>query len=194
MKLRLNKHKPLLYLLLVIPMFFVACHKKPSTPKPTAYFRIDQPAKEYQHYSDSCPFSFDYPTYAFLIKDSLSSCWMDIYFPYNKATVYLTYKHLDNDLNIHMEESREFVYKHTVKADAISEVFYENKDNNVYGILYDIKGNAASSVQFFITDSTQHFLRGALYFDVPPNKDSLSPVITFIREDIIYLIESLNWK
>jgi gliding motility-associated lipoprotein GldD len=119
---------------------------------------------------------------------------MDIFFPYNKATIYLTYKSIHNDFNQHMEDSREFVYKHTVKADAIKETFYENEENNVYGILYDIKGNAASSLQFFVTDSTTNFLRGALYFDVAPNKDSLSPVIEYLREDIIQMFESLRWE
>lgn len=93
-----------------------------------------------------------------------------------------------------MEDSREFVYKHTVKADAIKETFYEDYDKHVYGILYDIKGDAASSVQFFITDSTKHFIRGALYFEVRPNKDSLNPVIDFIRQDVVHMFESIKWE
>ncbi|NOZ45910.1 MAG: gliding motility lipoprotein GldD, partial [Chlorobi bacterium] len=69
-----------------------------------------------------------------------------------------------------------------------------NYDDNVYGILYDIKGNAASSINFFVTDSTQHFLRGALYFNSKPNKDSLAPVVDFIRKDIVHLMETFKWK
>jgi gliding motility-associated lipoprotein GldD len=108
--------------------------------------------------------------------------------------IYLTYKPVENDLNTHLEDSREFVYKHTVMADAIEEIRFENDSLNVYGILYELSGNTASAVQFFLTDSTSHFLRGSLYFNVPPNKDSLAPVIDFIRDDIVYLMESFQWK
>jgi gliding motility-associated lipoprotein GldD len=190
---KLNKYK-LFALIALVVVSIAGCKEKVNSPRPIAYFRIDFPEKQYQRFSSDCPFSFDYPTYAFIIEDSLSPCWMDIYFPYNKATIYLTYKSIHNDFNQHMEDSREFVYKHTVKADAIKETFYENEENNVYGILYDIKGNAASSLQFFVTDSTTNFLRGALYFDVAPNKDSLSPVIEYLREDIIQMFESLRWE
>ena len=73
-------------------------------------------------------------------------------------------------------------------------LYYEDKEKSVYGVLYEIKGNAASSVQFYATDSTKHFLRGALYFNTVPNKDSLAPAIQFVEEDIIHLIETLSWK
>ncbi|MBP1674669.1 MAG: gldD, partial [Bacteroidetes bacterium] len=83
---------------------------------------------------------------------------------------------------------------HINKADAINELVINDKESNVFGILYDLKGNTATSVQFYVTDSTNHYLRGSLYFESEPNADSLAPVIDFFREDIIHIIETLKWK
>jgi gliding motility-associated lipoprotein GldD len=93
------------------------------------------------------------------------------------------------------EEARMLVYKpHTVKADAISESLYQSAERDVYGILYELKGNTASNVQFVVSDSVTHFLRGALYFNSNPNKDSIAPVVNYINEDIIRLVETLRWE
>lgn len=179
---------------LVVAAFLLVSCKQHYSPKPYGYFRIDLPTKEYKAYDGNMPYSFELPVYAFITSDSVNREWSNIEFPLNNATVYMTYKALNNDFARYLEESREFVYKHTVKADAINESFYGNDDKKVYGILYDIKGNTASSVQFFITDSTDHFLRGSLYFNSVPNKDSLGPVIEFIRADIVHMMETFSWK
>lgn len=186
-------NKTLRWLCFAASLFLMVSCKQHYTPKPYVYFRIDLPNKEYKHFTDSTRYSFDVPTYAFVISDSINNNWSNVEFPLNRATVYITYKALNNDFSRCMEESREFVYKHTVKADAIKENYYFDDDKKVYGILYDIKGNAASPIQFFITDSTRHFLRGSLYFSCSPNKDSLAPVVDFLREDIVRLIESMEW-
>ncbi|MBP7211183.1 MAG: gliding motility lipoprotein GldD, partial [Paludibacteraceae bacterium] len=81
-----------------------------------------------------------------------------------------------------------------IKADAITEQAFENTNNDVYGILYEIRGNTASSVQFVLTDSTKNFLRGALYFNNRPNKDSLAPVINYIKDDVIRIMETTKWQ
>jgi gliding motility-associated lipoprotein GldD len=86
------------------------------------------------------------------------------------------------------------VKNHITKAEAINEQEFNDKGNKVYGVLYDLKGNTASAVQFYVTDSVTHYLRGSLYFSAEPDADSLAPVITFFREDIIHLIETLKWK
>jgi len=186
--------KNALLITIIAAIFLSSCSNNDPIPRPRAYFRIDVPEKTYKLYDDVCPYTFELPSYAFIIKEEGGNCWMDIYFPQNEATIYLTYKEVHDNLNTHMEDSREFVYKHTVKADAIEETRYENDSLRVYGMLYDLKGNTASSVQFYLTDSTNHFLRGSLYFNVPPNKDSLAPVIEFIREDIIHMMETFEWK
>jgi len=93
-----------------------------------------------------------------------------------------------------MEETREMAYKHSIKANAIQERVFLNPDDDVFGIVYHIGGNAASPVQFFLTDSTRHFLRGALYIRATPDIDSLKPVIEFLERDVVHLIETFKWK
>jgi gliding motility-associated lipoprotein GldD len=184
----------IIILLSAIIVSIFSCNGDPVIPKPRGYFRIDLPEKTYKTYDDDCPFVFELPEYAFIIKEQEDYCWMNLYFPINQATVYLTYKPINNDLTAHLEDAHEFAYKHTVKADAIEETLFVNDSLHVYGMLYNLKGNTASQVQFYLTDSTTHFLRGSLYFNVAPNKDSLAPVVEFIKQDIVHLMESLQWK
>jgi gliding motility-associated lipoprotein GldD len=120
--------------------------------------------------------------------------WINIDFPRYKARIHISYKPVNGNIDNLIEDVRTLAYKHTIKADAINEKVFSNPERKVYGILYDIKGNAASSYQFYVTDSVKHFLRGALYFNVHPNKDSLSPAVEFFGKDMRYLIESLEWK
>lgn len=185
-------HRISLLLMLIVP----AC--QPSyTPKPRGYIRIDFPAKEYVLFDSVCPYTFEYPSYGKIVPDTdynTEPCWINIEFPDFKGTIHISYKDVNHNLNDFIEDSRELTYKHTIKADAIKETVYTNPEQKVHGILYDIKGNAASSIQFYLTDSNTHFLRGSLYFNVQPDKDSLAPVISFFREDIIHLVESFAWK
>ena len=176
-------------------MFLVSCNND-YYPKPTGYFRIDLPEKQYQTIADSFPYSFEYPIYGEIQSYSgleKKDEWINIVFSDYKAKIYISYEQSEQNINGLFEDARTLVYKHTIKADAISEKTFINNEKKVYGILYDIKGDAASSVQFFLTDSTSKFFRGALYFNTEPNKDSLKPVIEFFREDIIHLIESFHW-
>lgn len=182
---------------LIIVLLLISCGRQPRTPKPFGYFRISLPEKSYQKYESDCPFAFEYPSYAKVLNDNdknTEPCWINIAFPSLKATIHCSYKNGGSELLQYMDDSRTLVYKHTVKADAIDETMIDDSVNKVYGIVYDIRGNAASSVQFFLTDSSEHFMRGALYFNVPPNKDSLAPVLEFVRSDISHLIETFTWK
>ena len=166
------------------------------TPKEPGYFRIDFPEKKYVLVDTIFPYKFEMPVYAELEPDRYhpGSFNANIVFPKFNGTIHLTYFNVGNNINGLLEDNRKMVYKHTIKADAINEQYYEDTLKSVYGALYEIKGNAASSVQFFVTDSTRHFLRGALYFNNVPNKDSLAPVIRFVEKDMIHLIETLSWK
>lgn len=185
----------ILIISLIISLLLSCNNNNKSNPKPKAYFRIDLPEKDYIRYNDKCPYSFDYPEYSIILKGKKSHpCWLSIYFPKNDATIYLTYKQVKGNLKKLTEDTRDMVYKHTIKASAIKEKNYKNDSSNVYGILYNIKGNVASNVQFYMTDSTRHFLRGSLYFNNSPNKDSIAPVLNFIRKDIIHMIETTKWK
>ena len=174
----------------------ISC-KKSFTPKPRGYSRIDFPEKSYVLYDSAEPYRFEYPVYAEIVPDKSAIAepyWINIDFPEMNGTVYLSYKNVNGNLDQYVEDSRNFVYKHVIKAEQIPETQINDMKNRVYGIFYDIKGNAASSVQFFLTDSTNHFLRGALYFNTQPDKDSLAPVIHFVREDIIHMIKTFEWK
>ncbi len=175
--------------------------RKARTPRPRGYFRIELPEKEYQRFVSEDDFSFDYPVYGVI--DTVSKnpdnnyIHYNIRFPDYKSTVYLTYfrgQNKDNILSKIENLRNNYVYKHIVKADDITETPFEKTENQVYGIIYDIKGNAASNLNFYITDDSSRYLSGALYFRARPNKDSLAPVVSFFREDIIHLLESLHWE
>lgn len=169
----------------------------PAVPKPAGYFRIDLPEKEYTRYDAPCSYSIEYPVYGKINPipgPELDTCWTDIEFPSFRAKLHLTYFTVAGNLSELTESARELAYKHTVKADAIEEKVWSNDSARVYGILYDLRGNTASAVQFYMTDSSRNYLRGSLYFTAQPNEDSLLPVITFLREDIIRMIETLTWR
>ena len=163
-------------------------------PKPHTYYRIDFPEKEYRLYDSICPFTFEYPVYGMLVSRTESTCWLNITFPGYQGTIHLTYLEVNNNYDQFVENDWKITYKIAQKADAVDHDLYVNPEQNVYGMISDIKGNAASPVQFFVTDSVRNFLRGSLYFYTKPNQDSLAPVITFFREDIVHLMKSIRWK
>jgi gliding motility-associated lipoprotein GldD len=184
------------FLLIGLACLLTGCREK-TIPKPRGYFRIDLPAKEYKSYDSLCPFIFEYPVYGRISYDvgkNSEPCWFNLEFPRFKAKIHFSYLPVNKNLGSILRETNDYAYSHSIKADAITEKPWQNNEKKVYGILYDIKGNTASSLQFFLTDSTKYFLRGALYFSAEPNADSLEPVIQFFREDIIHLIETFKWK
>jgi len=184
-------------MILVLSLLTATGCKKAYTPRPRAFFRIDFPEKKYRTFSGDCPYAFEYPVYGNLVdyagKDA-EPCWMNIEFPQYKGTIYLTYKPVSNNLAVYTEDIRILAYKHIIKADDIIDKPFRYPERHVFGMIYDIRGNTASSVSFFATDSTHNFLSGSLYFSVPPNIDSLNPVIGFFKEDIMHLIETLTWN
>ncbi|MBN1251688.1 MAG: gliding motility lipoprotein GldD [Bacteroidales bacterium] len=184
------------YSIIILLFVFLSCSSS-YTPKPRGYFRISFPEKEYVKFNNQGPYSFEIPKYSFVQIDSsqfTEKWWINIILPTMKGKIHISYKTVNDNLNKYLEDSRELAYKHTVKAEAINEEIFVNNKNNVFGVLYEIKGNVASSYQFYVTDSTKHFLRGALYFNVYPNKDSLAPVLKFVKEDIINLMETFEWN
>lgn len=190
----------IIFLLLIT---FAGC-RQVNVPRPRGHFRIDMPERHYIGFNDKTtenrelPLSFEYPAYGKIVfqpENGHNRGWFDIEFPAYKAKIYLTYKDVNNDLDSLLYQSYSMnVKNHVGKADAINEQVFSNRDNNVYGILYDLKGNTASAVEFYVTDSIKHYLRGSLYFAAEPNADSLAPVISFFREDIMHLVETLKWK
>lgn len=185
-----------IYLLAII--LLNSCDNSPYSPKPRGYFRIDFPEKQYVLLDSTFPYSFEYPAYASLKPDLHSpneKYWLNLHFKTYQATLHLSYKQIDANLIDYLEDAHTLVTKHIPKADAIFDSLIVDRKRNVFGLTYEIEGSgAASPYQFFLTDSTTHFLRGALYFNTIPNNDSLEPVIDFIQQDIEYLIATLQWK
>lgn len=188
----------------IITLIVTSCHET-YTPKRNGYFRIDFPKERiFTTYDNAvCPFTFEYPTYGKIQKDSSNAeelqqhpCWFNIIFPEYKGKIYLSYTAISpaNPLDKLIRDSYKLTFKHTVKADYIDETAIQGKNKNVSGILYDVGGNAASAVQFYVTDSSKHFLRGSLYFYASPNADSIAPSIAYFRKDVEHIIESLQWK
>ena len=183
--------KNLQYIFLIFICILISCTENYS-PKPLGYFRIDLPEKTYSIFNSNCSFNFLHASDTKIIQDK-NECWYNLEYPSLNATIHLTYKTLNADLGSIIEESYKLAYDHAVRSDGIIEKGYSNEENRVYGILYDIYGNSASNLQFFVTDSTNHFLRGSLYFNTIPNSDSLQPIKQHIKEDLQVLIESLKW-
>lgn len=127
-------------------------------------------------------------------KEGMDACWFNVVFPTLKARLHLTYLPVDDNLNAYIEDSYNFAFKHEMKANAINRIEVNHPENHVYGLIYELKGNVASSLQFFACDSTNHFVRGALYFDNKPNADSIAPVLQFIQEDVDRMLSTLTWR
>lgn len=167
------------------------------SPKPRGYCRIDFPQKEYRLYDSTCPYRFEIPVYAYMVRDKHNGaepCWLNLEFPQFKATIHLSYKSIENNLAKYLDDSHDFANRHQVKATGLDEVVILRDTAKVYGLLFDIAGNTASSLQFYLTDSTRHFLRGALYFNSVPNIDSLKIVVDFIKKDMLHMIQTTSWK
>lgn len=178
-------------------LLFSSCGED-YTPKPRGYFRIDFPAKEYVKFDTTYPYTFEYPAYARVIPDDRPTSepyWINVDFPQFSGRIHISYKPVHENLPQYLEDARTFVVKHIPKADAIEDSLIYRPEDKVYGLVYYIDGmQAASSCQFFVTDSSSKFLRAALYFNVAPNNDSLSPVISFIRDDIRHMLKTFRWK
>ncbi len=182
---------------ILIVLLLMSCDNN-YTPLPRGYFRIDLPEHIYQLSDTSYPYYFEYPVYTVLEKNPTNSAqqyWININYPQYKATLFLSYKPVENNLITYLEDAYTLVSKHIPKAEEIKDSMIVDKSRNIYGLVYEIEGSgAASPHQFFVTDSASHFVRGALYFNIIPNNDSLEPVINFITEDIEHLINTLKWK
>ena len=182
-------------------LFFLifSCHNDSYMPKPRGYLRIDLPKHEYRVFDSTFPYKFEYAANARISFDDYTKeglYWLNIEYPAWKGKIRLSYKDITKtSLDKLIEDSHTMVYKHIPKATAIKESMVKIPTKNIYGTAYDIEGkDVASPFQFYLTDSTDNFLRGALYFYLRPNNDSLQPVIDFIIDDIDHMIKTLEWE
>jgi len=169
------------------------------TPKPKGYNRIDLPPTAYQQLPNQHPYTFEYSKYAKIRPDSSGIAqphWINIIYPSLGANVQLTYKaigHSDKMLNDLIEDSRKLASKHQIKAYSIEESEIKTPSGDVASV-FELTGEVPSQFQFYVTDSTEHFLRGALYFNTATANDSLAPVIEYVKKDIVHLLNTLEWR
>lgn len=163
-----------------------------AVPKPKAYLRLDYPLAEYSQYSGPCPFDFTVNTLS-RVQDK-GNCNLTITYPKLKATIYLTYKPVNNNLESLLRDAQKLTYEHVIKADAIQEQPFINPLKRVYGMFYQVGGDAATNAQFYVTDSTRHFLTGSMYFYTKPNFDSIMPAASYIKNDMQNIMETIKWR
>jgi len=170
-----------------------------ATPKPYGYFRISVPDTSY------VPFETQFPRYPYTFALSRNAVvqprtdvdepyWINIYYPSFDATIHCSYKFVNHNLRELTNDALDFVYRNASFANSIPESGYAHPEADVYGVLFDLEGNTASSCQFFVTDSTRNFFRASVYCNCQPNADSLAPVYQYLRMDVIRMVESFEWK
>ncbi|SFB97397.1 gliding motility-associated lipoprotein GldD [Kaistella jeonii] len=170
----------------------ISCAKE-TQPKPSGELRLEYPEAKYQKFTSPCNFDFEYSSFA-KIENAKNPCWYYIDYPKMKAKVFITYFPVKNDLDVHVKESEKMVYEHTIKASSIDTKSFNYPERRVFGNFYELKGPTASNLQFFVTDSTRHYVTANLYFNTRPKPDSLAPAIDYIKKDLLHLIDTFNWK
>ena len=178
-------------ILLAVLLLCVSCEEE-ALPKPRAQLRLEYPQNSYQKINSDCPYLIEVSQNATI--EIENNCWAKINYPKLKATIHLTYRQIDHNLNDVLKEVERLTFDHTIKADAINAQPFEDESKKVYGKIINVEGNVASNIQFHVTDSVKNILFGALYFNVKPNYDSVLPAIDFIEKDIKNLMESVEWK
>lgn len=190
----------LLFLLLVI-MVTAACNSD-YTVRQRGYYKIELPKHEYTVFDrEGFPYTFEYPVYATVVQDTTffedkpeNPYWINIDFPSLNGRFYISYKSTrQHDFDNLVADAFKLTYKHTAKASGIEDSLIQTP-NGITGIFFKVGGNAATARQFFLTDTTNHFLRGAMYFDASPNADSLGVVNAFLEQDMKHLINTFRWK
>ena len=189
----------ILLTVLVIAFIALSCDRQSDyLPKPRGYFRIDLPEKAYTKVDTIEKYSFECPDYALITPDPYSpdeKNWVNVEMPLFKGSIHLTHKPVDGNLGEYLEDVHTMVTKHLQKANGVRDSLIVNDEHHVYGLFIEMDGKGvATPMQFYLTDSTKNFVRGALYFNFQPNNDSMQPVINFIRADIDHLIETFEWK
>ena len=180
------------FLVLLGFLFLTSCGED-TIVKPNALLALEYPVGEYKKLETDCPYAFLENTNAQIKKQK--GCGLNIYYPNMKASVFITYQKVkDSNLTGLLYDAQKLAYGHNIKANSIPEQPFVNPDNNTYGMLYMINGDAASQSQFYITDSTKHFVTGALYFEAKPNFDSIYPAVMYLRNDMRTMMETMEWK
>lgn len=179
---------------LVIAFLFVSCKDDPK-PKPKGFLALEYPEAEYERVDIGCPYSFEKNAIADISPSrNRIPCWIQLDYDEMKGSIFITYQPVKNNLDSLLTDAQKLPLQHTIKADVIEGDVYSNNFNKTYGMFYQVDGNAASQAQFYLTDSTDHFLTGSVYFESLPNFDSIVPAAEYLKKDIRHLMESLKWN
>lgn len=182
------------FFLILFSVFISSCSDS-TQPKPSGFLALDYEDSKYSRVNLDCPFTFEKNDFSNLEKNNPNQpCWLNLDYPRMNAKIYLTYSPVENNLRELLIDAQKLPEKHTIKADMIEASVYQNEKNQTFGNFYEVEGDAASQAQFYITDSTSHFLTASLYFEVKPNYDSILPAASYLKKDMRHLIETLKWK
>lgn len=194
-----NRIRIVEFMMLGLVMWTCVACSAPTSPKPYGYYRITTPDTSYVDFASQYPqFPYDFAlsrnAQVQRRNEPGEQYWINLYYPALRATIHCSYKPVRNNLRELTEDALEFVYRNASHASAIPEREYAHPEADVYGVLFDLEGNTASSCQFFLTDSTRHFFRASVYCNCPPNADSLAPVYEYLHRDVIRLVETFRWN
>lgn len=171
---------------------FWACNNDVK-PKPDAYLRLSYPQPEYQTENAPCVFKYEQNTIANIT--NVKDCSFQIDYPEMKAKIFVDYESVGkNNLTKLLKDAQRLTFEHTIKAEEIQENIIIDTDKKVYGMFYELIGNTATNVQFYATDSTNHFIVGSLYFYAKPNFDSIIPAAQYIKNDMLKIVETMEWN
>ncbi len=192
-----------LFILLVVFSLISCYDANIPQPRPHQYPKIEFPDRTYTFFeNEECPFTFVIPDYAKLVKKELlfddikaNPCWFDLELSLFAATIHFSYYAIGSSFNLDklINDAFTMASKHNVKASFREEFIIKNQSNSS-GLIFKINGPVATPYQFYITDSTHHFLRGSLYFNEKINIDSISPIVEYVELDIDKMLNSLQWQ
>lgn len=180
--------------IILAALIFYSCKEDPR-PKPKGFLALEYPEAVYERVDIGCPYTFE--------KNELASispsrnripCWINLDYDLLNGSIFITYQPVRNNLDSLLTDAQKLPLQHTIKADVIEGDIYTNEYNDTYGMFYEVRGDAASQAQFYLTDSTDHFITGAVYFNSLPNFDSIVPAAAYLKKDIRHLMESLKWR
>jgi gliding motility-associated lipoprotein GldD len=184
---------PLAFLMLLC----IACESN-WLPKPPGFNRIELPRHEYQRLDQGYPYQLDFSTHSRVEADSFNldeKEWINLNYKEFGAKVHLTYKKIDQstDFKTLSNDAFNLTAKHQIKAYGIEEAILLTP-NGYVAVVAELSGEVPTQFQFFVTDSTSNFLRGAVYFNSALKNDSLAPIIEYIKLDMAHLINSVNFE
>ncbi|MGB7841977.1 MAG: gliding motility lipoprotein GldD [Salinimicrobium sp.] len=180
--------------LMVFMLLLQSCNDDVQ-PKPKAFLFLEYPQAAYEQLERECPFTFEKNTAAVAKHPAgAPDCWLNLEYELQNGTIFITYQPVIGNLDSLLTDAQKLPLQHTIMADAIEGDVYTNPYHRTYGMFYEVEGNAASQAQFYLTDSTEHFLTGSVYFNVQPNFDSILPAAAYLKNDIKHLMETVRWR